>query len=675
MNLKLLVPLAILGLTSLAYLYYSRSDATTPEATVEESDARVELADTDNRSDSGPARKQSAQRESAAPSVTRDNAAPTVPADTGLAVLGDVIDVEGRPVGGVELVLVPGFSAAQAAASALETHTALGTSRPDGRFDVRCTGPGRLFVRAPEWVTVLTGVPVPAESGQRACIVVAAAISLSGLCLDESGAALAGARVRLEPAENLRARLALVLDFSDDLDFATVSDESGRFRFERAPALPLGTLEGRADGRETHVEPSPPVSRHDLVLVLPRSTESARNLAGVVVGPRGEPLADALVALGLDTTRTDGDGRFVFDLEDERAFNHRARARMSVREDRLRALKPGYLPAELVAETRPGETVPRWPSPLVLRLDGTPLELGGRVVDEHGEGLAGMRVWLTDPTFFGGLRRNERDEFPTFAQTESLLAGAEPGWNYTLSGDDGSFRLEGLLERDYAVAAMDPRSLLRCEERGVAAGRADVRLVLDRSQLFARLIGQVLDGRGTPVAGLDVFAMCDALESRLDGRVIGTQHEVAAGVKTDGEGRFELTSVPRTLAYLRLQSAETLPLEWGRGHAGGLAELVGREPERVIITVERRCHFRVELADPTLADELGMLDDEGRELVLSEFQGSSRNDTERHALSQGRSSTLAVSDRARELVLYRAGVIVRRTNVDLRAGEPLTLQL
>ncbi|MEQ1895587.1 MAG: carboxypeptidase-like regulatory domain-containing protein, partial [Planctomycetota bacterium] len=443
-----------------------------------------------------------------------------------------------------------------------------------------------------------------ATSGQRCCVVVAPAIALSGLCLDEAGAPLAGALVTLAPPRDLRARLAVVLDFSEELPFTTQSDAAGRFRFERAPALPDGVLAARLAEYRVHEEPAPPFARHDLVLVLERERDTTRRLTGQVVGPRGEPLEDALVALGLDTTRTNGEGRFSFDLADEKSFNRRARAWMHVREDRLRALKPGYLPSELVAITRAGEEQPQWPSPLVLRLAGTPLALTGRVLDERGEALAGMRVWLADPSFFGGVRRNEHEDFPAFVQSESLLAGAEPGWNFALSGADGSFRLEGLLERDYTVAAMDPHSLLRCEEAGVAAGSTDVRLVLDRSQLFARLAGVVVDGRGEPVAGLEVFAMCDALVSRLDGEIVGTQHEVAAGVVTDAEGRFELVNVPRTLAYLRLQGAETIPLEWGRGLAGGLAQLAGEEPERVRITVERRCHFRVELADPGLADEL-----------------------------------------------------------------------
>jgi hypothetical protein len=93
------------------------------------------------------------------------------------------------------------------------------------------------------------------------------------------------------------------------------------------------------------------------------------------------------------------------------------------------------------------------------------------------------------------------------------------------------------------------------------------------------------------------------------------------------------------------------------------------------ITIERRCHFRVEIADVSLADELGMLDADGKELVISDFQGASRNDVVRHALLGGRSNTLAVSDRARELVLYRSGISVRRLNVTLRPGEPLVLQL
>jgi protocatechuate 3,4-dioxygenase beta subunit len=581
-----------------------------------------------------------------------------------------VIDVEGRPVAELELGFAP--LGPDRTPRESEARTSLGRSAADGSFELTVPGPGRLFARDERWVTVLSGLPVAAERAPRAYVVVAPRLELSGLVVDEGGAPLANVSVVLAPPSDLRARLSVVLDFSDPQEFVAVSDDAGRFRIERAPLLRDGTLSARVSGRIPFRESSPVSSRHDLVLVLPREENSNERLRGLVLGPRGEPLPDARVAYGLDTVHTDAEGRFEFDLHDERSMNRRARAWVTVPDDRLTALLPGFLPGEVVAERRDSEGQPLWPDPLVIRLDGTPLALAGRVVDERGTGLSGIRVWLADGTFFGAVRPEGQRDYPDFAEVEGLLAGAEPGWNYATTGADGAFRLEGLLVRDYALAAMDTSSLLRTVTEGLAAGREDIELVLDTGRLL-RLAGLVVDGRGEPVSGVSIFPMCDAFEAKVAGQTIGTTHEAAPGVVTGADGRFALERVPATLAYLRLQGSETLPLEWGRGLAGGLEELADGRAEDLCITLERRCHFRIELVDPSQADECAMVDEDGRELVISDFQGASRNDTERHALLGGRSNTLAVSDRARELVLYLGGVAVRRVPVTLLPGEPLVL--
>ena len=129
------------------------------------------------------------------------------------------------------------------------------------------------------------------------------------------------------------------------------------------------------------------------------------------------------------------------------------------------------------------------------------------------------------------------------------------------------------------------------------------------------------------------------------------------------------------LAYLRLQSSDTIPLEWGRGDEGGLLALIGDDAQDVVIAVERRCHFQVELAVPAEADEIGVLDAKGEELVISEFLGNGRRDTDRHPIVEGRTNTLAVGDRAATLVLYRAGSEVRRVPLRLTPDEPTILRL
>lgn len=675
MNIKLLVPLALVLAAGFAYVLSSRSQSpaeSAPDARVER-EASAALASPSGGAPSTPQRERAGSKRSARPDTATAVSSQEHPA----RVRGRVIDVRGAPVSGVEVVLAAQVNPLKGSTGQAEAESAPAVARADleGLFELDGTRSGRLFVRDRNWITLLAGLPVDRRSGQECRIVVARSLALHGFVLDEQGVPLGGARIALEAPPTLRGSLAQVLDFSVDVPSETRSDEQGRFHFAAAPAIEEGVLRAELEGYVPYVEPAPLVARNDLVLVLTRPAAEGASLRGRVVDPSGAPVPDALVSHGIDTTRTDEDGRFAFALGDPQSFNGMAaRYQMPVPEGLLRALKPGFLPAE-VRSVRTSDGGLEWPRPLVLRLGAEPLTLAGRVLDARGAPLAGMRVWITDPTFFGGLARGSNAErFPQLVQVEGLLVGADPGWTWAESDGDGRFELRGLAEREYTVAAMDPATLQRTDLSGVAAGRRNLVLVLATDELLPRVSGRVVDGRGNPVANLAVFPMCDALETRVEGQLVSTQHEAAAGTSTDAEGWFELQRVPERAVYLRIQGADTLPLEWGRGLAGGLAELAGEDPEDVLITVERRCHFQVELAVPDEADELGVLDAEGRALTISEFLGNSRHDTERHRIVEGRSNTLAVGDRAVTLVLYRGGSEVRRVALALDPGTPASLR-
>jgi len=673
MNTKLLVPLGLALAAGLAWLLLDHGGSE-PAPAVAAGRAHPAPA---ARAPSAPppASADPVRRETPARAPRGTQASAPAPAGNAASPLvrGRVIDLDGRGVAGVEIVL---GSLDEGRDAALVEARPVALAGEDGTFTLSTRTNGRLHARSDSWTTVLAGLPVEDRSGQECRIVVAPRLALGGVVVDENGAPVADAALELEPPRDLRARLEGVLDFSVGLTWSARSDERGRFRIEPAPAIAAARLTAVHPDFASCEEPAPEVASEALVLVLhPRDVPDGR-LAGRVVDRAGSPVADAWVALGIDTTQSDAEGRFVFELDGAESLNRRVSSFATVRDDRLRAVHEGYAPAELVAEARDADGRPVWPTPLVLVLGGTPATIAGRVTDETGAGLAGMRVWVADPELLGGiLEEREGRRSPSFAFLESLTAGRGSGWSWVESDEDGRFELGGLLEREYTLAALDPGTLLRTVEPHVGAGRRDVRLVLRQDGLFARLAGRVVDGRGHPVAHASIFPMCDALETRLEGQVIGTQHETVEGAVTDEDGRFELARVPEDLVYLRIQGADTIPLEWGRGLEGGLARLAGEAPEELEITVERRCHFQVELSVPAEADSLGVLDASGAALVVSQFLGNGRRDTEVHPILDGRSSTLAVSDRAATLVLYRAGAEVRRAPLRLEPGETVHLEL
>jgi hypothetical protein len=257
---------------------------------------------------------------------------------------------------------------------------------------------------------------------------------------------------------------------------------------------------------------------------------------------------------------------------------------------------------------------------------------------------------------------------------ETELAGGDRGWHFVETDTDGHFVIEGLLDRSYTLQAMDPTTLLRIEQADVSAGRRNVKLIMPADAMFAVLRGKVVDRHGKAVPNVSVAPMCDSFRIRVKDQVIGTRHTRADAVTTDKAGRFELENVPRDLVYLRLDGVDTVPLEWGRHEKGGLFALVGERFEDLEIEVGRRCHFQVELSRPDEADQIGVLDEEGTELEISEFLGTGRRENRLFALTEGRSNPLGVSDRAATLVLYREGEEVRRLALQLVAGEQTTVR-
>ena len=592
---------------------------------------------------------------------------------------GRVIDVDSIPIAGATI----GFGDPDSSWGAAELTGTTFRSGAGGLFELSAEeiGTGDLVVADEEWSTVLAGALVTQESGQESVIVVAPRLALAGVVLDAaSGLPVEDAHLRVQLPSDFRADFALNLDRSIGVNHGAQSDTSGKFELEQAPRVPGAQLLCAAFGYEHSVSPMPLVPNSQIVIALERPSLEGSVLTGRVVDFGGAPLPGAQVSMGIDVTTTDDSGEFSFNLSTPQSFNQSFDEMMRRFGDGLPApatliaVTSGKLPAQFEAPRDP-EGLPLWPDYVTLRLGEDSRSITGHVVDAEGEPVPGTRVWLQDPTFFGGIGDPASGARPDFVHVETLIRGeGDFFWNFVETDDNGAFQLEGLLDRDYAVEAMFPDTLLRVVVPNVRAGDQDVLIEMPESEVYAELRGTVVSTGGEPLAGLHVVPMCDAFRMVVRGNVIGTRHATATVVTTDEEGRFLLANVPKDLVYLRIDGAETLPLEWGRHVEGGLAKMVGEDFNDLVITVAQRCHFQVELDDPDEADAFSILDTGGEVLVISEFIGNGRREMPRHSLATGRSNPMAAADSAATLVLYLGEDEVRRVPVRLTPGDRITIR-
>ena len=674
MNLKVIA--AVLALTILGTGYM----ITRPDAEVVQAEQPIEQvveapAETRNPKPELPG-EEVAQIETSSRQAVPTTATPSSPeeatapvAATEELVHGRVLNLSGHPVAGVDVV-----SGSSTSAELTDTSDALvlATSADDGSFAAPRKGISRLFARDPQFATVLAGVPVTGSASQETVVVVAPRIEVAGQVVDEYGNLIVGAQIELQAPLSMRGRLGVVLDFSQPLDFAVESDSDGRFEFKNAPGFIDGLLIASAEGYSTLEQTAPETSGSNYQLVLHRPALSGDLLTGIVVDELGNPVPGADVSMGIDTTRTDAAGGFTFDLADPESANAQySNFIEGFSADELIAIKPGFLPGQLSARGKDETGRPIWPDLVMLRISGEPLAIRGRVIDQGGTALANMRVWIADPTFFG--RFAQQGGRSDLQHVETMLVGDPSGWNFAITDMDGSFELNGLMSREYAIEAMDPDSLVRTRLVDVAAGSTGVELEISYAETWEVVRGRVVDGRGNPLAQASVRVSCDAFRTQVQGQTVRTQHSQGAQTTTDAEGNFELKVVPKEDAYFRVDHPDAIPVELGRDEQA-LRRIVGEDFEDFTLVVPRRCHFQITLTEPDLADTFEMLDAEGTVLSVSEFQGNGRREGLRSAIISGQTNLLAVGDNATTLVLYLNGAEVKRMPVVLTPGEQTTLQ-
>lgn len=568
-------------------------------------------------------------------------------------VRGRVVDTNGVAVAGIEVC--EGFDSAVALVR--KRGVALATSDVQGNFEI--DGPGlrhRLEAESELFTTVLAPSWNKDERPSLAVVVVAPKIAVHGRVLDERHAPVAGADISLTIDHTLRSSLGLVLDTAIEVCPQTTSATDGSFEF---PVLPVcnARLVLRAAGFELENVAVPEQSTFDLEIVLRRPAEQHVMLRGVVLEPDGRPAEGALVSHGADIRTTEADGTFEFDfahaigsefVEDERG------ELVPNRDYRwLCALKAGRRPVR-VALPSAAELARDAPFFRIVLGEG-PLQIRGRVVDADGGPASNSRVWIKDPTPFGSFVVKEGDMWMASRTTlESALRGQHARSQFA-TDDRGEFTVDGLLDREYELVAVDRKTLRSTTRPHVRAGAEDVVLALPGDPPLARVAGRVLSKRDVPLAAVRVHV----------GRQLLPEQPVTwiRGVETDAEGRFDLGEMVSDDLHFQL-SGDTVKLvqDIELPKDVKLSELELR--------ASLQCHVQVDLGlRPDFAHAFSTLDENGDAQIMLCWRGSSALAESRFPIEAGRSQVVVVEETSREIVLYARDKEVARVPLTLKPGD------
>ncbi len=406
----------------------------------------------------------------------------TVVLSPGVAIEGQVVDAEGRPLSGVEIRTaessrVPMPAAFRLMMAADQPPAAI--SGGDGRFTVRDRRAGErldLIADAPGYMaTTVPGVVAPSEEPVR--VVLKQASRVSGRVVDSTGDPIEGAGVRALPEGLGGSGGRRPGNFH-----RAASDAGGRFELldvEPGTVTMAAQAEGYQETRLSGLVAPAGGELRDVELVL----RPGATVRGVVLDAGGEPVAGAQVRISATGgsgrpegfTLADGDGRF------ELAGVGLGRRTVTASSEDGREVSKSL---EVEAGTQSVE----------LRLAGG-VEVSGRVVDAAGLGVAGAVVSLEPAS-------------PTV-----VWYGAS---SEAVSSAGGAFTLAGVPAGNYRLQAA---------RKG-----------------FARTAGEEpIEVASSPIAGLEIRLDPG---TALSGRILGlelddlAQVEVRAG-RTTGEVDFE----------------------------------------------------------------------------------------------------------------------------------------
>lgn len=524
----------------------------------------------------------------------------------------------------------------------------IGTSDATGHFDLARVLPldAHQIEVVPPWTPLAVQLPAPRETDVPLMVVVARSREQVLLVRDETGMPIGEARATV--------RVNGLVDFPRPLDDAvefqfddTVGDAVGRHHWERVPLAATSIHVSKPGYRPTTVgvDASTPT---ELQVVLSRISKGQRLLTGTVTDARGGYVRGATVGLGGRETTTDAFGSYALLLEPG-AYVHD--------ESALFAVAAGWYPAIVVDFGRRVRALPEGTLTQDLLLDHRALTIRGRVVDHEGRPQAGVVVY---PWQLENLtERLTAEDLAAGRSREPLSLIGNLVHAFARTDTDGAFAVPGLDRRPYRLRVYDAAEPWAWTSPEIDGGSENVELRLP-ADVTGPVAGIVRDRAGRPAVGVDVAPY---LEVHANG---GGVASVGIGklAKTDAEGRFSFAKIARHAASLKFGGTEWVQCD---------APLDGTVPAGDLrIVVMRRCHVRVQLADPAFATaRIAFVDAAGTTQMIQEDRGSTSMSTTTCTLHDGKSKVLSVSEAAATLVvtLLAEDATEQRFPISLVPGE------
>ncbi len=553
---------------------------------------------------------------------------------------------------------------------------AVATSDESGAFEVAMTDKTQVIhSNDTEWTTVIAGIVSSAATRQEIApvVVVAPNIAFAGIVLDEGGDPLEDVIVKCSLPSGFTTRITAPLDSSRPMyrSWSVRTGADGSFVLKKIGQVEGAKLLIRKNGFLPHEFDQPAHARDDLQITLKRPEADEDLVRGQVVDMFGRSVPSAHVSLGNNQTKTDGQGLFTLSRKRSRGL------------ETIQALKRGFLPgrAELPS---PEETL----AFVYVTMGAEPLEIRGRVIDSQGRPVVNARVWNNDAELVtglggslsriedylgGGLTDPELSAKFTVngRRTESMGDLKEKHsssmWAWTRTDTHGRFVLGGMQRRSYSLRVLVEGSLGFFDTAPILAGSPEVTISF-RPQRHAVVAGHVFDPQGRPVADAEVelraWAIQKALEFPDGSETTGGDAVVGPKIRTGSDGSFRFEQIGRAPIFFVVLGDHVMNDVFGLQERG-IENATDRPIDDLVLTVSRRYHLRLELADTSRADSFGIVDAAGKRLELAVFDDGGKNSSQTVKVHGGKTRVYAVPEDTSSVVLFRAKELVETLPIRL----------